>query len=153
MDSARAWPRKMAVKSLTRVVPVDGKSSALDATDVSGKASTLVRLQHRRDFLAAAKARKAVTDGFILQNRVRDDDSNLIRVGFTASKKVGNAVERNRAKRRLRALAHEILPTNGDQGCDYVLIARKSASSALPFESLQQDLLRAIERTRLPRKQ
>ena len=130
------------------VVPVDGKSSARDDTDVSAGPPALVGLQHRRDFLFAAKARKAVTDGFILQNRARRDDSKTIRVGFTASKKVGNAVLRNRAKRRMRALAREILPRNGDPGCDYVLIARKAATTEMPFEVLRKDLLRAIERSR-----
>jgi len=130
------------------VVPVDGRNSALDETDVSVEPSTLVGLQHRRDFLAAAKARKAVTDGFILQNRARRDDSDIIRVGFTASKKVGNAVIRNRAKRRMRALAREVFPKNGDIGCDYVMIARKNTTTDLPFEAMHRDLLRAIERSR-----
>ncbi len=148
MASARAWPPKMAVKSLTPGVPVDGKSSALDDTDVSVERSTLVGLQHRRDFLAAAKARKAVTDGFILQYRARRDDSDDIRVGFTASKKVGNAVIRNRAKRRMRALANGLLPTCGEAGCDYVLIARKNTTIDLPFDALSRDFLKAIERSR-----
>ena len=148
MASAHAWPPRMAVRSSTHAVPVDGRSSALDNADVSVEPSTLVGLQHRRDFLAAAKARKAVTDGFILQRRARRDDSNANRVGFTASKKVGNAVVRNRAKRRLRALAREILSLNGDAGCDYVLIARKATTVGLPFQTLSQDLTRAIERSR-----
>jgi len=130
------------------VVPVDGKSSARDDTDVSAGPAALVGLQHRRDYLAAAKARKAVTDGFILQNRPRRDDSAMIRVGFTASRKVGNAVLRNRAKRRMRALAREIFPENGDRGSDYVLIARKNATTELPYAVLRRDLLRAIKRSR-----
>ena len=138
----------MAVKSSTPGVPVDGKSSARDATNDGAVTPVLVGIQHRRDFLAAAKAKKAVTDGFILQNRNRRDESSMIRVGFTASKKVGNAVIRNRAKRRLRALAREILPKTGDTGCDYVLIARKTTTTNLPFETLRQDFLRAIERSR-----
>jgi len=138
----------MAVRSLTRVVRVDGKSSALNAIIMSVESSALVVLRHRRDFLAAAKARKAVSDGFILQRRARRDDSDDVRVGFTASKKVGNAVIRNRAKRRMRALAHGVLPTAGDAGCDYVLIARKSKTTELPFETLRHDLIKAVERSR-----
>ncbi len=127
-------------------VPVDGKSSALDNSGMSAEPSALVGLRYRRDFLAAAKARKAVTDGFILQNRTRNDGLDVIRVGFTASKKVGNAVIRNRSKRRLRELARKMLPKIGTSGCDYVLIARKTATIELPFEKLRADLAHAIER-------
>lgn len=142
----------MAEKSLMPVVPVDGKNSAPDNADVNAEPSVFVGMQHRRDFLAAAKARKTVTEGLILQNRARHDDSNVIRIGYTASKKVGNAVVRNRAKRRMRALAREILPTNGVVGSDYVLIARRATTTQLPFETLRRDLLSAIERSKSPKK-
>ena len=72
-----------------------------------------------------------------------------MRVGFTASRKVGNAVIRNRAKRRLRAAAAAILPTLGKPGTDYVLIAR-SGTAARPYAALLADLetgLRRIERS------
>ena len=109
-------------------------------------------LQHRRDFLAAAKAAKAVTNSFILQDRRRNDSSDAIRVGFTASKKVGNAVARNRAKRRMRALAREIIPEKGRNGHDYVLIARKDATTEFSHDVLRADLIRALERVEKPRK-
>ncbi len=67
------------------------------------------------------------------------------RLGLTASKKVGNAVARNRAKRRLRALANEVLPDHGKPGMDYVLIGRP-ATPCRAYADLRQDLLVALER-------
>ncbi len=69
----------------------------------------------------------------------------MIRVGYTATKKLGGAVVRNRAKRRLRAIAREILPERGISGHDYVLIARK-LSVDCPFERLRKDLTYALKR-------
>jgi ribonuclease P protein component len=68
-----------------------------------------------------------------------------VRVGFTASRKVGNAVVRNRAKRRLRAIAAQILSNQGKSGMDYVLIAR-GATAARPFAALLTDLEWALRR-------
>ena len=141
----------MAVRSLTPAVPVDVKSSAPDHEPESADTLSLDRLKHRREFLAAAKAKKAVTNGLILQDRTRRDSSDDVRVGFTASKKVGNAVARNRAKRRMRALAQEILPHFAEPGHDYVLIARRDATTVQPFETLRADLKRALERTQKPK--
>lgn len=87
---------------------------------------------------------------FLLQARARGDDAPL-RVGFTCSKKVGNAVARNRAKRRLRALAAEILPQAGRPGWDYVLIGRAGATASRPFAQMRSDLLAALERVHAPR--
>lgn len=103
-------------------------------------------LKTRADFLAAARARKQVAAGFILQARERGGDSAAIRAGFTASKKVGNAVLRNRAKRRLRAVAREVLPVHGLPGWDYVLIARAGVSVTRAFTDLRGDLIRALEK-------
>lgn len=101
-------------------------------------------LKKRADFLRAARARKTVTPGFILQTRARDDDDPLIRIGFTCSKKVGNAVARNRAKRRLREIARLTIPVHGQPGTDYVLIGRAGATADLPFASLLDDLRAAL---------
>jgi ribonuclease P protein component len=68
-----------------------------------------------------------------------------MRVGFTASRKVGNAVVRNRAKRRLRAAAAQVLPEQGRPGSDYVLIARAGTTDR-PFSELIADLERALRR-------
>ena len=64
----------------------------------------------RADFLRAAQARRQATPAFTLQARPRGDESAAIRVGYTCSKKIGNAVTRNRAKRRLREVARAVLP-------------------------------------------
>ena len=69
-----------------------------------------------------------------------------VRVGFTCSKKVGNAVARNRAKRRLRAAAAEVVPRLGRPGWDYVLIGRAEVTAARPFPDLLRDLEKALAR-------
>ena len=115
----------------------------------------LGRLKRRAEFQAvAAGRRKAVAAGLILQvlrhrtdhgQSVADVGESGMRVGYTASRRVGNAVARNRAKRRLRALAKEVLPARAAAGCDYVLIARTETVNR-PFNALRGDLLRALER-------
>ncbi|RYH08976.1 ribonuclease P protein component [Tropicimonas sp. IMCC6043] len=113
----------------------------------------LATLTKRADFLAAARAGRAGTPGFLLQARKRRDteaDPSLVRVGFTCSKKVGNAVARNRAKRRLREIARAVLPEAGRPGWDYVLIGRAGATAERPFASLLEDLRTAVERVHRP---
>ena len=114
-----------------------------------------VTLTRRADFLAAAKARRQSAAGLLLQARRRgaEEDGDLVRVGYTCSKKVGNAVLRNRAKRRLRAAARQVLPDLGLPGWDYVLVGRAGATIDAPFATLVQDLaagLNAVHGTRRP---
>lgn len=103
-------------------------------------------LTKRAEFLACARGRKAATPGFVLQARERGEAiaPGCIRIGYTASKKVGNAVARNHAKRRLRALARAILPRAATPGWDYVLIARAGETAARPFAALEKDLRAAL---------
>ena len=69
-----------------------------------------------------------------------------MRVGFTCSKKVGNAVARNRAKRRLREIARLVLPQHGADGTDYVLIGRNEKTDARDFQDLLADLRTALSK-------
>ncbi|SDL26790.1 ribonuclease P protein component [Aliiruegeria lutimaris] len=114
----------------------------------------LATLTRRADFLAAARAGRAGTPAFLLQARKRQEneaDPTLVRVGFTCSKKVGNAVARNRAKRRLREIARAVLSELGRPGWDYVLVGRADVTANLPFETLLQELCEAVERVHKPR--
>jgi ribonuclease P protein component len=107
------------------------------------------RLRQRADFLAAAAGAKVPTAAFVLQARKRTD-SGPVRVGFTVSRKVGTAVERNRVRRRLREIVRLSAATGLSSGHDYVLIGRRAALS-LPFEQITEDFKRALRRLRVPK--
>lgn len=110
------------------------------------RASQIEGLLKRADFLKAARAGWSAQSGLVLQGRKRGDDSPVIRVGFTCSKKLGNAVARNRAKRRLREVARLILPHQGLPGYDYVLIGRPQKTALSPFKQLKEDLEKALQK-------
>ena len=112
------------------------------------------RLTKRPQFLHVAKGAKAAMPGFILQARPRSeaqDDAPIdtgsvpCRIGFTATKKIGNAVARNRAKRRMRATADAMLPLHGRPGFDYVLVGRAMTRDRA-FDALCDDLQKALDR-------
>ena len=109
------------------------------------------RLKRRSDFLrVAGNGRKWVAPGLILQVRPHDGgDANRIqeplRVGFTVSRRVGGAVVRNRARRRLRAVAADVMPSHAAPGRDYVLIGR-AGTVRRPFAALTGDLEAALKR-------
>lgn len=120
-----------------------GQGIAAEAPARSPAVSLCV-MARRADYLKAAAARRQGTGGFLLQARDRADGDPAVRVGFTASKKIGNAVLRNRAKRRLRALAREVLAPEARPGWDYVLVARPEATVARPYADLCADLRLAL---------
>ena len=125
----------------------------------------IARLKRRSEFLRVAGARrKWAAPGLVLQARRHepgeatpdatpgdaappDAEVGALRIGFTASRKVGIAVERNRARRRLRAAAAEIMPRHALPGHDYVLIAR-AETAARPWKALLADLETALRRVR-----
>ena len=103
------------------------------------------RLKTRADFLRAARGIRRVEGAITLETCLSPDPSpGAVRVGFTASKKIGNAVARNRAKRRLRAAASQLLPLLGRGGHDYVLVAR-GTTVARPFPALLSDIATALK--------
>jgi ribonuclease P protein component len=102
------------------------------------------RLRLRRDFLAAARGKSCALPGVVVQMRVREDQ-DAARIGFTVTKKLGNAVTRNRIRRRLRAAASLALPGLARDGHDYVLIGRQG-TIARDFGALKDDLTAALQR-------
>ena len=103
------------------------------------------RLKRRAEFLAAAaKGRKVATHGLVLQALKRNDDRPG-RLGFTVTKKVGNAVVRNRTRRRLKEAARLLLQQRPVAGVDLVLIGRESTRTR-NFAELQNYLRRALDK-------
>lgn len=111
--------------------------------------AALERLKRRADFLRVADGRrKWVTPGLIVQTLPRapaDEAGAAIRIGFTATRKIGNAVTRNRARRRLRAAAGSVMTRHAAPGFDYVLIARADTPRR-PYAALVGDLEAALRR-------
>ena len=104
------------------------------------------RLRNRPDFLRAQRGVRKVAAGLTLEACQTPQNAakvGTLRVGFTASRKIGGAVERNRAKRRLRAAAAAVLPLSGRERTDYVLVARP-ATLIRPFDDLLKDLAVAL---------
>ena len=108
--------------------------------------SCVKRITKRSDFIQASHAKRLGVKGFLLQARNRNDDDQTIRVGFTCSKKVGNAVARNRAKRRLREITNLILMSSAKKGWDYVLIGKKEVTASRDFIKLKNDLTYALQK-------
>ena len=114
---------------------------------------TLVRLKRRAEFVRIAQFGWAhVAPGLVLQVARRDKanadpSEQTLSIGFTTSKKVGNAVARNRVKRRLRAAVQEVMPLRAAANQDYVVIGR-AATVDRPFGDLKADLITALDRTK-----
>jgi ribonuclease P protein component len=109
------------------------------------KPQPLERLKRRADFLAAAKGFVCARGAVLVQARDRGDGTGAVRVGFTATRRIGGAVARNRAKRRLREAARAMLPGLAKPGCDYVLIAR-GGTGERPWPRLLDDVKTALIR-------
>ena len=107
------------------------------------------RLTSRPQFLAAAKGVSLARGAVVVQRLDRADGDPAIRLGFTATRKVGGAVVRNRAKRRLREAARAVIPTKGVSGSDYVLIARMGTVDR-SWDRLLDDVKSALTRLATP---
>ncbi len=134
----------------TQAKPENGSRTVTPAVSPCAEPKLQV-IKKRADFLKAARGRRIALPGFVLQARAREGDG--MRIGYTCSKKVGNAVERNRAKRRLREIAREVLPRHGKAGHDYVLIGRRLETAARPYHILRADLEKALRKVHPPRPQ
>ena len=110
----------------------------------------LETLSKRVDFIAASKAEKFIGKSIIVQ--ARPNSLETIRIGYTASKKVGNAVMRNRAKRRMRAAAAETVAQYGTSSTDYVLIGRAESTCNTKFKDLKFELIYALKKLSVRKK-
>jgi ribonuclease P protein component len=131
------------------MTPPETDQIGSNANEAAGPAvlsyPALTVLTQRPDFQRAARGKRVAQAGFVLQMLRRPEGAaEGIRIGYTCSKKVGNAVARNRAKRRLREVARAVLPQNGKTGHDYVLIGRRNATADLPFDQLLSDMKKAL---------
>ena len=99
-------------------------------------------LKKRSEFLFVREGHYKASGGLVIQARA-NPNHDTVRVGFTATKKIGNAVIRNRAKRRLRAVCLDVLPHHGISGTDYVFIARDSTAKR-PYQALLDDAQKAL---------
>ena len=108
------------------------------------------RLLRRPQFLAAAKGVSEARGGVVIQRLERGDGSPHVGMGFTATRKIGGAVQRNRAKRRLRQAARALLPNHGVPGSDYVFIARMGTTERA-WDRLLDDVKSTLTRLARPK--
>ena len=113
-----------------------------DTPTVKVKVSRLIK---RADFLRLSRGRRWAAPGLVLQMSPAPEPCDALRVGFTATRKLGGAVVRNRVKRRLREAAGAVLPLLGQKGHDYVLVGRE-ATAERPFVALIDDLKQALRK-------
>ena len=131
-------PQEIALKN-----PQDKKKKLSKSSDM------IIKIIKRSDFIYISSKSRARATGLNLQATKRPDKefpnmSHLIRIGFTCSRKVGNAVRRNSAKRRLRHVARECLPAVGQIGWDYVVIGRYKETEEMDFNELKRSFKTAV---------
>jgi ribonuclease P protein component len=135
----RRWPQHPERTSRTRPQETVGLIPEQADRDMRGYSV----IKKRSDFLAANRGKRYATPGFVLLVRDRQDDNPAIRLGITITKKVGNAVIRNRMRRRFCALAQEMLADKGKAGADHILIGRDSGIER-DFDALRADMVKAL---------
>lgn len=115
-------------------------------TEVQSTCNTLVRLKNRRNFLRLRSGRKYSTGCLTVQSAKQDphEHADTCRVGFTVTTKIGNAVERNRIRRRLKCAAGEVIGRFGEPGRDYVIIARRKCLNCA-YAAILTDLQQALD--------
>ncbi|GAA0477073.1 ribonuclease P protein component [Parasphingorhabdus litoris] len=117
-------------------------------TDPHSQSIHIEVIRKRPDFLAANRGKRFVTPAFILLAYKRPEgdsvDKEVVRYGITVTKKIGNAVARNRMKRQFRALLAELLPQYGITGADHIMIGRKQ-SEKRDFAAMRSDLEKALK--------
>lgn len=113
--------------------------------------ASLATLKQRPDFLRVRAGARWTTAAFVLEAKRRSGQAGQARFGFTVSRKVGGAVERNRIRRRLKAAVRDVLYDHARLDFDYVLVARRPALDAV-FASLVSDLINALERVHVSRR-
>jgi ribonuclease P protein component len=128
--SPRAWPQE-AVGLITETADRDMRGYSI--------------IKKRSDFLAANRGKRYATPGFVLLVSDRRDEDSAIRLGITITKKVGNAVIRNRMRRRFRELMRELLGEKGKAGADHILIGRDGGIER-DFGELRADMARALDK-------
>jgi len=144
MGSALAWRARVAAGFSRRGARTGASGSVRDR---DGSVVAVERLKRRSDFRAAATSLRASGSAFVVQAR-RRADSGVVRIGFTVSRQVGDAVERNRVRRRLREIVRMAAAAGAGGLCpghDYVLIGRRAALAA-PFGEMMRELDAALSR-------
>ena len=146
MVFALVWRPRAARRSLRRGVRA---AASVSVREQDRHSAIVERLKRRSDFRAAAEGLRASGRAFVLQARQRaGDEAAAIRIGFTVSRQVGNAVVRNRVRRRLREIVRLSAAAEAAAlrpGHDYVLIGRRAALT-VPFGEMMQDLGKALIR-------